>query len=41
MHKLPYVNDELICELNYDNYKTDDDLFENIMLNYDKMANRG
>lgn len=41
MHKLPFVNHDLICELNYDNFQNDDELFENIMLNYDKMINRG
>lgn len=37
MHKLPFVNHDLICELNYDNFQNDDKLFETIMLNYDKM----
>lgn len=40
MHKFPFVNHDLICELNIDNYKNENELLTSIMKNLDKRVAR-
>ena len=38
MHKFPFVNHDLICELNIENYQNDDELLAAILKNFEKMT---
>lgn len=40
MHKFPYLNHELVCELNKDDYENEDQLLQAIMTNFDNRVIR-
>ena len=40
MHKFPYLNHELVCELNKDDYEDEDQLLQAIMTNFDNRVIR-
>ena len=40
MHKFPFINHDLICELNIDDFKNDNELLTSIMKNLDKRVIR-